>query len=253
MPGTHPNVATAARVGGRLTCLAALRIAGAWVLGRTEVHVRVADGVAVKSVPGAVLHRTAARVGPGVDSIAEALASAVVCCDLRTLVVAADSVLNRRLLSSAEVIAVLGATARGRRALALLDPRAESGIETLLRLALRRHRARVRSQVTIAGVGRVDFVVGERLVVEADGYEWHADRAAFEGDRRRDRELVRLGYVVIRASYRQVLGDLDAVVAAVLAVIRRREHLWRAPHRAQLSGRGYVVDVRAASERPAES
>jgi len=97
--------------------------------------------------------------------------------------------------------------------------------------------------VVIPGVGRVDFLIGERLVVEADGYEWHASREAFERDRERDRELVRRGYVVVRASYRQVLDDLDAVILAILDVVRRRDHHWRAVHRAQLSAGGYLVDV----------
>src|SRR5690606_16212758 len=103
-----------------------------------------------------------------------------------------------------------------------LDPAAESGIETLVRLALRRHRIRSRSQVVIAGVGRVDLLVGERLVIEVDGYRWHGDRAAFEADRDRDRELVRRGYVVLRPSYERVTTDLDRVMVAVLDIVRRR-------------------------------
>src|SRR5690606_29569534 len=116
--------------------------------------------------------------------------------------------------------ALLHATARGRRVLALHDPAAESGIETLVRLALRRHRIRARSQVTIPGVGRVDFLIGDRLVIEADGFEWHGSREAFERDRDRDRELVRRGFVVIRLSYARVMGDLDGAMLAVLDVVR---------------------------------
>lgn len=221
---TAPEVVRAARVGGRLTCLAALRLHGAWVLEEPGTHVRVAHGVANTRIPGVRVHGTATRVGPGLDSVEEALVMATACADIRALVIVADSLVNRRLLTPSRLAAILGASARGRRALGMHDPRAESGIETLLRLALRRHRVRVRSQVVIPGVGRVDLLVGERLVIEADGYEWHADRVAFERDRERDRELVRRGYIVIRVSYRQVLDDLDAVTVAVLAVVRRRDH-----------------------------
>jgi very-short-patch-repair endonuclease len=133
------------------------------------------------------------------------------------------------------------------------DPAAESGIETLVRLALRRHRVRVRSQVVVPGVGRVDFLVGERLIIEADGYDWHGGRAEFERDRERDRELVRRGYVVIRASYHQVTTDLDAIVGAALDVIRRREHRWRAIHRTQLSESGYLIDLSSMRNRYSES
>lgn len=242
-PYAAPEVVTATRVGGRLTCLAALKSHGAWTLDDTALHVRVADGVSVLHQPGVRIHWTPERVGPGVDSVEEALVTAVACVDFRALIVAVDSLANRGILTPIRLQAVLGVTPRGRRVLAVHDPQAESGIETLVRLALRRHRVRARSQVVIPGVGRVDFLIGDRLVIEADGYDWHGDRAAFERDRERDRELVRRGYVVIRASYRQVMTSLDAVVSAALDVIRRREHRWRAIHRTQLSESGYLIDL----------
>jgi very-short-patch-repair endonuclease len=242
-PSAAPEVVTAARVGGRLTCLAALRIHGAWILDVDGAHVRVADGVAVIHQPGIRIHWTAERVGPGLDSVEEALTTAVACVDFRALVVVADSLVNRGILTPIRLQAVLGVTPRGRRVLAVHDPRAESGIETLVRLALRRHRVRARSQVVIPGVGRVDFLIGDRLVIEVDGYDWHGGRAEFERDRERDRELVRRGYVVIRASYRQVTTDLDEVISSALDVIRRREHRWRAIHRSELSESGYLIDL----------
>lgn len=214
LPSAAPEVVTAAQVGGRLTCLAALKSQGAWTLDSAGLHVRVADGVSVLHQPGVRIHWTPNRVGPGVDSVEEALATAIACVDFRALVVAVDSLANRGILAPVRLQAVLGVTPRGRRVLAVHDPQAESGIETLIRLALRRHRVRARSQVVIPGVGRVDFLIGDRLVIEADGYDWHGDRAAFERDRERDRELVRRGYVVIRASYRQVMSNLDDVVSA---------------------------------------
>jgi very-short-patch-repair endonuclease len=216
---------------------------GCWVPESVGIHTRVADGVAVAPVPGVRIHWTPERVGPGVDGVEDALACAVICSDLRALVVVIDSLANRRMIAPWRLRGILATTPRGRQALGLHDPRAESGIETLVRLGLRRHRLRARSQVTISGVGRVDLLIGERLVIEADGYEWHADRATFERDRERDRELVRRGYVVIRASYAQVMHDLDAIMLAVLDVIRRRDHRWRAVHRSQLSERGYLINL----------
>lgn len=70
------------------------------------------------------------------------------------------------------------------------------------------------------GPYRVDFVwPGERLVVETDSWSYHSDRSAFESDRRRDRELRRRGYVVLRFTYREVTEEPDAVAAAL------RDHL----------------------------
>ena len=44
---------------------------------------------------------------------------------------------------------------------------------------------RVRCQVRIPGVGTVDFLVEEWLIVEGDGFEFHSDREAYRTDRRR--------------------------------------------------------------------
>lgn len=227
-------LATAARVGGRLTCTSALAQHGVWTLPAAQTHVRVADGNAVRRTSGCVLHWSDERVGPGLDDVAAALKVAATCADLRSLVVMVDSIAHLRLLSASEIRGALDAP-RGRRALALHDPTAESGIETLIRLALRARNVRLRSQVTIPGVGRVDLLIGDRLVVELDGREWHGAGEHFERDRARDRELVRRGFVVIRATYRQVIGELDVVVGAILDVVRREEHRWRSVHLAQLS------------------
>ena len=52
----------------------------------------------------------------------------------------------------------------------------------------------------------------QRLVVEFDGFQFHADRAAFERDRRRDAELQARGYRVIRVTWRHLIDDPEAVV-----------------------------------------
>jgi very-short-patch-repair endonuclease len=91
-------------------------------------------------------------------------------------------------------------------------------------LALRSRNLRVRPQVWIPGVGRVDLLIGDRLVLELDGREWHQD---FERDRARDRALVARGYLVLRASYRQVLEDWPTIEAQIAEIVARRDHRWR--------------------------
>ena len=75
-------------------------------------------------------------------------------------------------------------------------------------------------------MGNVDLVVGDRLVVELDGAAWHERPGDFEADRRRDRELAALGYVVIRASYRQVMTEWSEIEEQILRIVRRQGHLW---------------------------
>jgi very-short-patch-repair endonuclease len=225
-PGVADEVADAVRVGGKLTCVSALAFHGVWTMPHPDLHVLVSSGVAVAPRVGHRLHWTHARLDleHAVDSPTHAVAVAVECLDLRAAVVAIDSALNRWLITRTELERILFATPRGRLLLPKIDGTAESGIETLARLALRRRRLRVRTQVPIARVGRVDILIGDRLVLEVDGREWHAD---FESDRARDRTLVALGYLVIRASYRQVMHDWPLIEAQITELTRRREHLWR--------------------------
>lgn len=86
-----------------------------------------------------------------------------------------------------------------------LDPRAESGTETLVRLALTRAGLSAVPQVRIPGVGRVDLLVGSRVIVEVDSVAWHDDDASRARDYRRDLMLFRLGYVVVRVSWFQAM------------------------------------------------
>jgi very-short-patch-repair endonuclease len=52
-----------------------------------------------------------------------------------------------------------------------------------------------------------------RLVVEIDGFGFHASRAAFERDRRRDAELQARGWRVARVTWRRISGEPEQTVA----------------------------------------
>ncbi|HEY7720769.1 MAG TPA: type IV toxin-antitoxin system AbiEi family antitoxin domain-containing protein [Pedococcus sp.] len=108
----------------------------------------------------------------------------------------------------------LGPRAQGRvtQALGLADAHAESPGESLTRLVLTGLGFSVRSQVRISDtagfVGRVDFLVGERVVVEFDGlmkYEGAQGRGALAAEKRREDRLRAAGYEVVRLTW----ADLD--------------------------------------------
>ena len=109
-----------------------------------------------------------------------------------------------------------------RRALLTADGVCESGTETIFWLAFR--NLAPRRQAHIAGVGDVDFLFGERLVVEVDGELYHTDPLSFENDRRRDAVLSALGYRVLRFSYHQIMERWPEVEAAVRAALARGDH-----------------------------
>jgi very-short-patch-repair endonuclease len=76
-----------------------------------------------------------------------------------------------------------------------------------------------------ARVGRyeVDFLWrAERLVVEVDGFAYHANRRAFESDRRRDATLAASGYMVLRVTWRQIVDAPEAVIARIAATLAVR-------------------------------
>ena len=136
------------------------------------------------------------------------------------------------------------------RLLAAIDGSCESGVESIVRLALRRRRVRMRPQVTIPGVGRVDLVVGDRLVIECDGFEWHGTRRAFEEDRRRDLALAARGYHPVRLTYSRVLNAWPDVERELLMLVRRGEHRWASRHVALGHARRvHDVDCDARSSR----
>jgi very-short-patch-repair endonuclease len=73
---------------------------------------------------------------------------------------------------------------------------------------------------TRLGPYEIDFLWPEqRLAVELDGWSWHADRKAFEDDRRRDADLLARGYRVVRVTWRQIADEPIAVVARIAALL----------------------------------
>jgi len=55
------------------------------------------------------------------------------------------------------------------------------------------------------------------LIVETDGYRYHAGRAAFEYDYRRQAHLIAAGFEVMRFTWRQIVEEPSEVIAAIRA------------------------------------
>ncbi len=67
----------------------------------------------------------------------------------------------------------------------------------------------------------VDFAwPARRLIVELDGYAFHATRRAFERDRARDRRLQSRGWRVIRITWRQLHDDRRSLAAELRALLQ---------------------------------
>lgn len=61
----------------------------------------------------------------------------------------------------------------------------------------------------------------ERVVLEFDSYAFHATRAAFERDRRRDTTLTRAGYLVLRTTWHELTNESHALIARIAETLAR--------------------------------
>jgi very-short-patch-repair endonuclease len=101
--------------------------------------------------------------------------------------------------------------------------RTRSDLEAAFLSICRRFRLRRPEVNARIGPFLIDFLWREeRLVVETDGYLYHRGRTAFRDDRRRELELMRLGFDVLRLSESQIDEEQERVAETVAAALRAR-------------------------------
>ena len=225
--GAPHNAVVIAAFGGSMTCVSQLHHVGVPLrqepngihvcLGQSQHRVATAD-----ALRHAMLHRSwsapDARAAPGVPAttVATALEIASECPGSLDHLIAADGALRLGLVTQRDLdFTRPRARERGRWLARHTDARADSLLETVARWALTDAGFRVQSQVGIPGVGRVDLLVDDAVVVELDGREHHSDREAFDTDRRRDRLLLAWGLKVLRFTYSDVMPTGSRVVEDV--------------------------------------
>ncbi len=163
--------------------------------------------------------------GSVLEGLEASLSAALACHAREDGIVALDSIIRQGLLTADELgrVAVLGGD-RTLRLLSHADGRVESALESVLRHRFLLLGVGVQTQVWIPDLGRVDLLVGKSLIVEADGFEFHAGTTTFRNDRRRDREAVRQGYRIVRLTWADVIHDWAAVLPTLLDILRTRRH-----------------------------
>lgn len=229
LPSANPDVVRAVRVGGAVTCLSALAQHGVWVPPTPDLHVRMSEHHRTTGLPVGVKRCRSGRTAPAlaVDPLPVALTPAMGCLDDEGVVVVFDSIRNLRLLPFPELVGLThNQPERIRRLLSHTVPNSQSGTESMVRYRLQQHRVKAQPQVVIPGVGRVDLLVGDRLVLEMDSHEHHTGITNYTRDRERDRALVRLGYLVVRLTYHQVVQGWAEVWPDLQALIRSDRHRW---------------------------
>lgn len=234
--GAPAGVVLAASAGGRLACVSVLALLGVFVVEQHAVHVHFERTASRRSGSrrGEVWHwagllRTP-HPGATMVSIVDALAQAVVCQPPRVAVASLDSALHKKVIDDDDLDEIFARVPARRRVLRrLVDERAESGTETLVRLMALALGFRVELQVTITGVGRVDMVLDGWLVVECDSEEFHTGWLSQKRDRRRDLRLAELGMASLRPVAEDILWHPEVVIAALAGMRRAREAGFPAP------------------------
>lgn len=222
--GAHPSVRDAAAHGGTVACVSALRLHGVWVLEDPALlHVWLgADGRAhPHDGCRCVTHRDAGRAAFGVVSLVHALVQTASCAGAEAFFVAFESAWRLGLLTRADRVEVRSRlSARHRWLVDIARADADSGLESLLRLRLARLGLRLESQVRIAGVGIVDFLIEGCLVIEVDGRLNHEGASLRHKDLVRDAEAAARGFETLRFDYALIVHDWPRVERAIVARLR---------------------------------
>lgn len=224
-PATSPEILEAAAHGGAVTCSHALRAHGVWSLHEdSRVHVWLGS-TGRRHHPGdcsCVSHYFAGRMSLGVAPLELVLVHVYHCAGHEAFFAALESALRKRKIDPATLARIRNRLPNaGRWLVDLARWDADSGLESLLRLRLHLLGIRLDCQVTIAGVGRVDFVIDGAVILEADGIENHDGPSERHRDLVRDAAASRLGYETLRFDYALIVHGWATVEAAILAALSR--------------------------------
>ncbi|WP_045729480.1 DUF559 domain-containing protein [Pseudarthrobacter chlorophenolicus] len=206
-----------------LTCLSAAPAYHLWTV-REPVALHVSPGHK-RTVPGTVAHgrpRHPAHPWLPIAGLADALIHGLHCLpEIESLAMVQCAAqrgdvtvefLRRKLTGNRN--------ARARSVLDHVVPRADSILEVLANYHFRRAGLHVRRHVELPGVGEVDFLIEECLVVETDGAT-HLEPKQVKKDRSRNNATVVGGRLGLRFGYDDVVHHPERMVAQVLAVLEQ--------------------------------
>ncbi|WP_235565620.1 DUF559 domain-containing protein [Microbacterium sp. Root166] len=224
LPEADHELVWAVRAGVVVSCVSQAKRLGLWVLRVDRPHAAVVGARRVRA-GNATVH-WAEPVVPRhpdvvVDPIENVLALVASCQPFEMALAVWESALRGGMVARASLERLpLGAQAR--RILGVASPWSDSGLESFVVPRLRWMRLPIVPQAWIAG-HRVDFLIGERLVLQIDGgHHVGAQRAA---DIEHDAQLMLLGYHVIRVDYRQVVDRWHIVQDTIMRAVAQGLHL----------------------------
>ncbi|SIN74624.1 endonuclease domain-containing protein [Agromyces cerinus] len=224
LPGADHELVAAARAGVVLSCITQARRLGLWVLAHPHLHVAANPHAPVPAIRGTV--HWAQPLLPRhpdslVDPVENVLAVVAACRPFEAALAVWESALRKQLVDL-DGLARLPLKGQTRELLVAANPFADSGLESIVLPRLRWLDIRIVPQAWIEG-HRVDFLLGDRLVLQIDGGH-HVDAQRID-DNAHDALLLLRGYRVIRVGYRQVIDDWPSVQDVIVRAVGQRLHL----------------------------
>ncbi|MFN3948274.1 DUF559 domain-containing protein [Microbacterium sp.] len=223
-PDADEYLVAAARTGTVVSCVTAAERLGLWVHTHPDRPHVAHPGRGKISASAAVVHWQRAIVPrhPDLlqDGIENVLMTVAACRPYEEALAVWESALNKDLVDR-RMLERLPWTGQARRLAREATAWADSGLETSFITRLRWLRLPIRPQVWVEG-HRVDFLIGDRLVVQIDG--GHHVGAQRTDDIRHDAALMLLGYHVIRISYEQVMNRWPEVQERVMQAVAQGLH-----------------------------
>lgn len=228
---SHPRRAAAAR-GGRVTCLTAAAERGLWAPATAHPHIWVPPTASRLDATGVRLHRGVgpvplANTDPD-EHIINVLFHVATCLPAADALAVWESALRRRAVDPDVLARVIWRSPRASEIAHVAGTLSDSGLESHFRSLMFAAGISVRQQVRIDGHA-VDGLIGERLIVQLDGFAFHSSPTDRRRDLDQDARLALRGYTVLRFDYAQVMFEPETVVDRIRTAMAQGLHL--GPHR----------------------
>ncbi len=228
-----PRLLTAARAGGRIACVSAARERGWWMPPGVDdrLHLSFAPGSASSGLAPDFAGRAhwTKPIAPVprrslLESVEDTLAHIATCLGREHAHVLWESATRLEKIDPAALRRVRWRSIAAREVAESIGGLSDSGLETIVVIRLRSHGLPVRQQIVLAG-RPVDILIGRRLVVQSDGWEFHSSSSQRSADIAHDAELRLRGYTVLRFSYAQIVHGWDTVERTILRAVAAGLHL----------------------------
>ena len=225
LPGCPPEFETALRNNARLSCASAAGHYGLWIREPPAQHHLACNHGHGR---GFIRHRTVrfdAHPALPLAAVEDVVLHALGCLAPPAAAAITTSAMRLHGVPMELLKAQLTADRSGRvrKALHLVDLRAESIVEVDAQYLFRSNGIGYDAQVYLHGIGRVDFLIDGFLIVEVDGFAFHSSRESLRRDLRRNNASTLGGFAALRYMPEHIWFEPERVVAEIRAVLAGRQ------------------------------